>query len=475
METLNYKVLGKEQKFDKYVEINNASTNEPFAQVPALSQADIDAIAKYAVETQKQWALLTISERAKYLLAWAEKLEENKEELANLLVVEIAKPYKDAITEVVRTADIIRYTVEEMYRLDLNAASSEQYYGGNRSKVAITRREPIGVVLAIAPFNYPINLAVAKIAPALISGNTVLFKPATQGSVVGIKIANLLAETGIMDGVLNVTTGRGREIGDYLVELEEVSFISFTGGTSTGMNISKLAGMVPQVMELGGKDVALVLDDADLDHAAKEIIDGAFSYSGQRCTAIKRVLVSEQNVQVLTEKLVALTNNLTVGKPEDNAFIVPLISKASADYVEGLINDAKAQGSVIECGDKREGNIIYPTIVTNVKRTDRIAIEEPFGPILPIMIYQDLEEAIEIHNENEYGLQASIFGTNIDTMFHIAPKLEAGTINLNGKTSRGPDNFPFTGHKNSGLGVQGIKEALMSMTKPKTIVVNFRK
>lgn len=474
METLNYTVLGKEQKFDNYVEINNASTNEPFAKVPALGQADIDAVAKYAKETQKEWALLTIAERAKFLLAWADKLEEHKEDLANTLVIEIAKPYNDAITEVVRTADIIRYTVEEMYRLDLNAASSEQYYGGNRSKVAITRREPVGVVLAIAPFNYPINLAVAKIAPALISGNTVLFKPATQGSVVGVKIANLLAETGIMDGVLNVTTGRGREIGDYLVEREEVNFISFTGGTSTGKNIAKLAGMIPQVMELGGKDAAIVLDDADLDHTAKEIIGGAFNYSGQRCTAIKRVLVSEKNAATLTEKLVSLAKDLTVGKPEDNAVIVPLISAGSADYVEGLINDAKEQGSTIEMGDKREGNLIYPTIISNVKRTDRVAIEEPFGPVLPIIVYKDLAEAIEIHNENEYGLQASIFGSNMEDMFNLAPKLEAGTVNLNGKTSRGPDNFPFTGHKNSGLGVQGIKEALMSMTKPRTLVINIK-
>lgn len=474
MKILNYSILGTNQEITSFVEINNASTNQPFAKVPALSQTDIDAIAKFAKTQQKKWALLTIDERSKFLLAWADKLEANKEDLAQTLVIEIAKPYNDAITEIVRTADLIRYTVEEMYRLDLNAASSEQYYGGDRSKVAITRREPIGVVLAIAPFNYPINLAVAKIAPALISGNTVLFKPATQGSVSGIMIANLLAETGIMSGVLNVVTGRGREIGDYLVEREEIDFISFTGGTTTGKNIAKLAGMIPQVMELGGKDAAIVLDDADLDFAAKEIVGGAFNYSGQRCTAIKRVLVSEKNVETLTKNIVELTNALSVGKPEDNAVIVPLISKTSADYVEQLIEDAKAQGSIIETGGKRDNNLIYPTIISNVKRTDRVAHEEPFGPVLPIIVYKDLNEAIEIHNENEYGLQASIFGSNIDDMFKLTTQLEAGTINLNGKTSRGPDNFPFTGHKNSGLGVQGIRAALLSMTMAKTVVINIK-
>ncbi len=470
---LDYQVVGEEREFENYVTIKNANNNEDYALVPSLKPEDIDNIYDYAHANKQEWADLTISQRAEYLHKWADLLIENKEELAQVLTIEIAKSYNDAVTEVVRTAEIIKYTIEEMYRLDINGASSEQYYGGNKQKLAITKRVPHGVVLAISPFNYPINLAVAKIAPALISGNVVVFKPATQGSVAGIKIVELLLQTGINPAVINIVTGRGREIGDYIVEKNKMDFISFTGGTTTGAHISKLATMVPQVMELGGKDAAIILEDADLDLAAKEIVSGAFSYSGQRCTAIKRVLVTPANAEALTAKIVEQTKALKVGTPAENPTIVPLISEGSADYVQGLIDDAKENGSQILCGDQREGNLIYPTVVAGVKRNERLAIEEPFGPVLPIIIYQDLAEAISIHNESEFGLQASIFGRDITAVMNLAPKLEVGTININGKTSRGPDNLPFTGYKNSGMGVQGIKDSLLSMTKPQTILINL--
>ncbi len=471
MNKLEYLVAGEKVDFQDYVTIKNATNNEDYMMVPSLSRDDIDKIYQVAKVSGKKWAKLTISERAEYLKKWAELLLANKEELAEIMTNEIAKSYNDAITEVIRTAEIINYTIEEMYRIDINGASSEQYYGGNKGKIAITKRVPVGVVLAISPFNYPVNLAVAKIAPALVSGNTVIFKPATQGSIVGIKIIELLYQTGIDPTVVNIVTGRGREIGDYLVEKEEIDFISFTGGTTTGKNISKLSSMVPQVMELGGKDAAIILDDADLNLAAKEIVSGAFSYSGQRCTAIKRVLVSQKNEVELTNLIVNEVEKLTVGMPKNNPIIVPLISEASADYVWGLINSVA--DSQILCGKKREGNLIYPTVANNVKRNDRLAIEEPFGPVLPIIRYESIEEAIDIHNESEFGLQASIFGNNIHEVLNLAPHLEVGTVNINGKTSRGPDNLPFTGFKNSGMGVQGINASIMSMTKPQTLLINL--
>ncbi len=473
MKKVNYPVVGETRDFTNFVTIKNATNNEDYAEVPALSQDDIDVIYQHAKEAQKPWAKLTISQRATYLKAWGQLLLDNIDELAEIMTIEIAKSRKDAETEIKRTVEIIEYTIEEMYRLDINGASSEQYYGGNKQKMAITKHVPVGVVLAISPFNYPVNLAVAKIAPALISGNAVVFKPATQGSVVGIKLIELLYQTGIDKEVVSVVTGRGREIGDYLVERPEIDFISFTGGTTTGQRISKRASMVPQVMELGGKDAAIVMDDADLEFCAKEIVDGGFNYSAQRCTAIKRVLVSKKNVEELTELIVDKVNQLSVGMPEENPTIVPLISESSADYVEGLI--ASANSEDILCGNKREGNIIYPTVVKNVKRTDRLAIEEPFGPVLPIICYEDLAEAISIHNESEFGLQASIFGKDINAILNLVPELEVGTVNVNGKTSRGPDNLPFTGYKNSGMGVQGIKYSLLSMTKPKTTVINILK
>lgn len=476
MKTYNYKIGNNVIEFDDYIEIINPETNEAFAKVPALSTSNIDTIYNLADSAKELWSNKSISERASHLLNWCELLETNKEDLASTLAMEVAKPLQDGITEINRTIEYIKYTIEEMYRIDIEAASSEQFYGGNSNKLAITKKIPIGTVLAISPFNYPINLAVSKIAPALISGNTVVFKPATQGSVVGIKIVELLIQTKIPAGVINIVTGRGRVIGDYLVTANRANMISFTGGTGTGKTLSKLASMTPQVLELGGKDAAIILneDNLDFEFISNEIVSGAFNYSGQRCTAIKRILVPKRYEQILIDHLVPKIETLTSGSPIINSTIVPLISSSSADYVQSLIDDAKEKNANILTGGNRNFNLIDATLITNVDSSMKIYDEEPFGPVLPIITYETIDELIQIHNQNEFGLQATVFGNNIDDLFKISGKLEAGTINFNGKTSRGPDNFPFVGHKQSGVGVQGIRQSIESMMVPKTIVINIR-
>lgn len=472
MKTYQYKIGANRPKSTDVIEIKSVTGNKVIGLVPALNQQDIDDVYEIARGAQLTWSQLSISERASFLRKWAENLLANEESLAQMMVKEIAKPYNDALTEVRRTADLITYTVEEMYRLELSAASSEQFYDQGKSKLAITNRRALGVVLAISPFNYPVNLAAAKIAPALIAGNTVVFKPATQGSIVGIMMYQLLLETGITNGVVNIVTGRGREIGDYLVANDQYDFLSFTGGTSTGQHLAKLNQMKPMVMELGGKDAALVLDDADLTLAAKEIVAGAFNYSAQRCTAIKRVFVSEKIASQLEALIMDGVRKLSIGQAEENADITPLIDLRTADYVGELIKDALANQNQLLIGGNRDGQLIEPTVFTQVKANQRLAIEEPFGPVLPIIVVKDEVEMIKYHNQSKYGLQASVFTSDVTKALNLAPNLNAGSININGKTSRGPDNFPFTGYNDSGIGVQGIKPSLMAMTKPQTIVIN---
>ncbi len=351
--------------------------------------------------------------------------------------------------------------------------TGENFEGGNKSKIAIISREPLGVVLAISPFNYPVNLSVAKIAPALITGNAVIFKPATQGAISAVKIIEALNKTGIPAGVLNLVTGKGSVIGDFLTEHGGINMISFTGGSSTGKHIAEKSKMIPLVMELGGKDPAIVCEDADIKLAVKQIVSGAYSYSGQRCTAIKRVLVNKGVADELVGLLKEEVSKLTVGSPEDNNVIVPLIDDVSADYVQGLIDDALEKGATLVYGNKREGNLIYPTLLDNVTLDMKIAWEEPFGPVLPIIRVDSDEEAIRIANESEFGLQASIFTQNINRAFDIAPKVQAGSVQINGRTERGPDHLPFIGVKSSGMGVQGIKRSIESMTHEKVTVINL--
>lgn len=441
--------------------------------VQALTQDEVNQCIQSAKAAQPDWSLMSIYDRAHYLHAWADELLKMKEELATIMMKEVGKAYQDAIKEVERTADLIHYTVEEAIHLSGESLNGEHFPGGSRSKLAVIERVPLGVVLAISPFNYPVNLAAAKLAPALITGNTVIFKPATQGSISGTKMIEALAKTNLPAGVLNLVTGKGSVIGDYLIEHDDIALVTFTGGTSTGERIAQKAKMIPLVMELGGKDPAIICEDANLELAAKQIVSGAYSYSGQRCTAIKRVLVHRSVADELVSLIQSEVEKLSVGSPEDNATIVPLIDEQSADFVQGLIDDALEKGATLVLGNKREENLIYPTLLDHVTKEMRIAWEEPFGPILPIIRVDSQEEAIEIANASEYGLQASVFTQNLDKALTIARKLETGSIQINGRTERGPDHLPFIGIKKSGLGIQGVRRSIESMTREKVIILNI--
>lgn len=467
-------VNGKWKSAEKEITIYSPINQEELGTVPAMTQAEVDEAMKAARAALPAWRALSAVERAAYLHKTAAILERDKEEIGTILAKEVAKGIKAAIGEVVRTADLIRYAAEEGLRITGQAMEGGGFEAASKNKLAVVRREPVGVVLAIAPFNYPVNLSASKIAPALIAGNVVMFKPPTQGSISGLLLAKAFEEAGIPAGVFNTITGRGSEIGDYIIEHKEVNFINFTGSTPIGERIGRLAGMRPIMLELGGKDAALVLEDADLEHAAKQIVAGAFSYSGQRCTAIKRVIVIESVADTLAALLQAEVTKLTVGDPFDNADITPVIDNASADFIWGLIDDAQEKGAQALTPIKREGNLLWPVLFDQVTKDMKVAWEEPFGPVLPFIRVASVEEAIAFANESEFGLQSSVFTNDFKKAFEIAEKLEVGTVHINNKTQRGPDNFPFLGVKGSGAGVQGIKYSIEAMTNVKSIVFDVK-
>ena len=467
-------VNGEWKSSEKEITIYSPINQEELGTVPAMSQAEVDEAMQAARAALPAWRALSAVERAAYLHKTAAILERDKEKIGTILAKEVAKGIKAAIGEVVRTADLIRYAAEEGLRITGQAMEGGGFEAASKNKLAVVRREPVGVVLAIAPFNYPVNLSGSKIAPALIAGNVVMFKPPTQGSISGLLLAKAFEEAGIPAGVFNTITGRGSEIGDYIIEHKEVNFINFTGSTPIGERIGRLAGMRPIMLELGGKDAALVLEDADLEHAAKQIVAGAFSYSGQRCTAIKRVIVLESVADTLATLLQAEVAKLTVGDPFDNADITPVIDNASADFIWGLIEDAQEKGAQALTPIKREGNLLWPVLFDQVTKDMKVAWEEPFGPVLPIIRVANVEEAIAFANESEFGLQSSVFTNDFKKAFEIAEKLEVGTVHINNKTQRGPDNFPFLGVKGSGAGVQGIKYSIEAMTNVKSIVFDVR-
>lgn len=467
-----------DSKSENFIEIYSPiGENCLVGKVPAMTIEEVDYAIATAKEAQKKWKNIPANERAEILHKAADILIEKADDLADVMMREIGKDNKSCKSEILRSVDYIRFTADTAKNMSGESIPGDSFPGFKKNKISVVTREPLGVVLAISPFNYPINLAASKIAPALAAGNSLVLKPATQGSLCGLYLAKVFQEAGVPAGVLNTVTGRGRDIGDYIVNHPDVDFINFTGSTEVGTRISKITTMVPLLMELGGKDAAIVLKDADLDLAASNIVSGAYSYSGQRCTAVKRVLVVEEIADKLVEKIKEKVEKLTVGNPMelDSVDVVPLIDNKAADYVWELIEDAKEKGAKLLVGGNREGNLVYPTLFDDVTTDMRIAWEEPFGPILPIIRVKDKDQAVEIANESKYGLQSAVFTENIEEAFYVAEKLEVGTVQVNNKTERGPDHFPFLGVKASGIGTQGIKYSIEAMSRPKATVINLRR
>ena len=463
-----------DSKTGEFIEILSPVDKKIVGKIPAMNNTEVDYVFEIAKNAQKEWSKVPVNEKAKILYKASDILEERMEDLKDILIREISKDDKSAEGEITRTADYIRFTADIAKGIVGESMQSDNFPGFKKDKISLITREPVGVILAISPFNYPINLSASKIAPALIAGNSVVLKPATQGSLCGLYLAKVFQEAGVPDGVLNTITGKGSDIGDYIVTHKYVDFINFTGSTEVGFSISKKVGMIPLLMELGGKDAAIVLEDADLDLAAKNIVAGAYSYSGQRCTAVKRVLAVESIADELISKLKELVLKLKTGKPTDkDVNITPLIDEKSANFVWELVEDAKEKGANIIVGGKREENLIYPILFDKVTEDMRLAWEEPFGPILPVIRVKDKDKAIEIANKSKYGLQSSVFTKDINKAFYVANRLEVGTVQINNKTERGPDNFPFSGVKASGIGTQGIKYSIEAMSRQKGIVINL--
>lgn len=448
-------INGEFVKGKDFLEIINPEDNSIAGKVSALNEKEIDRAFQSARGSFKDWRDASHESRLKYINKFTELLEKNKKELAEIMSSEIAKPIPSSLIEIERTIDYIRETIKAWEEIKFSVMT----VGNKRANL---NRVPLGVVLAISPFNYPVNLSLSKIIPALLVGNTVVFKPATNGSLTGGFIAELLDKANFPKGVFNLTTGRGRIIGDVLTRNKNIDMITFTGSIRIGKDIALAQQMKPLVLELGGNDAAYIRKDADIELALEEIIKGAFSFSGQRCTAIKRLILDKTIARNFIDKLTTKMSNVKFG---------PLVSTSAVKYVEELINDSNKRGDKFDLSGAIIGNVVPAHIVITDKNS-RAWNEEAFGPILPIIVVDSENEVLDLFNDTEFGLQNSIFTTDIEWAKEISLKIESGTVNINRSSSRGPDVFPFLGIKNSGFGTQGISYALESMTRILNIVEN---
>ena len=466
-----------------YGEVRDPSDGSLIGPVALGGPSEVAAAVESAVGQESSWGGTPGHLRGRVLKALAARIRDDRETLARLIAREVGKPITDARIEVDRAATVYEYAADEIRHLGGESfpADAYPYPPGNEHRLLITVRDPIGVVAAIGPFNFPLNLLSHKIAPALAAGNPVVAKPTSAAPFTALRLARLAQEAGLPDGVLNVVLGAGGAVGNALVEHPAVRLVTFTGSTAVGKGIAARAGAGAKrvILELGGLDPFIVLKDADLDRAAEAAVRGAFAYAGQVCTASKRILVAKEIAPAFARDLAARSARLRIGPALDDATqLGPLIDRGAVDHIEALVEDAKGRSAKILTGGLRGGgpsggNFYHPTVLDEVPTDARIAQEEPFGPAVPVIRFSDEAEAIAIANGTEYGLQASVYTRDLASGLRIARKIRAGGVHVNDPTTLRWDALPFGGVRSSGLGREGLRRAMFEMTEEKLISINY--
>ena len=469
------KMLINGENYDKeeHKEILNPYNGEIVDTVPIANRNEVKKAVNAANQAKNLLTGMSARKVSEKLYDAFENLKNEKEEFAKIITQETGKPIKQSLGEMERSIDTLKLSAEESKRIYGETVPLDAGLGG-KGFFAFTERIPLGVVAAITPFNYPVNLAIHKIAPAIAAKNTTVFKPSMQAPLAGLKMAEIIAQE-FPKGVINTITGMGGEIGDALITNENINKISFTGSVATGLFIASRAGMKKITLELGGNDPLIVLADADIKKAVKGAVNGAYLYSGQVCMGVKRIIVDNLIAEEFTDLLVKETQKLKIGNPMDeNIDMGPLIDENAAINVEKTVDNAIADGAELLTGGKRKNTFYQPTVLDNVNMDMDVVANETFGPIAPIIHVNGVEEAIKTANNTQYGLQAGVFTENIHNGLKCANEIEAGTVWINKQSTFRTDNMPFGGVKSSGVGKEGIKYAVQDMTKPKLIGFNLR-
>ncbi len=454
-------------------DVINPYTGEVIDTVPISHLNNVDKAIEAANNAKKFLQEMSAFKISNKLFNVCDKLKENRDDFAELLTKEVGKPINESYVELDRSVETLKLAAEEAKRIYGESVPLDAGLNG-KGFFAFTQKLPLGVVAAITPFNYPLNLTIHKIAPAIAAKNTVIIKPPTNAPLTVMKFAELVNEE-FPDGVINVITGYGSEVGDALVASDKIDKISFTGSVLTGLLIAQRAGMKKVTLELGGNDPLVVLDDANVDAAVKGVINGAYLNAGQVCMGVKRIIVQEGIYNKFKTRLVEETSKIKIGNPMDKSTqLGTLISEKAAMQVEETVNNAVNAGAEILTGGKRNGAFYEATVIDKVTPDMDLVVNETFGPVAPLIKVKTVDEAIQIANATEYGLQAGVFTENYKNAMRCANEIEAGTVFINKQSTFRTDNMPFGGFKNSGCGKEGIKYAVEEMTKTKLIGLNLR-
>jgi phosphonoacetaldehyde dehydrogenase len=458
-------VAGELIRGGKSLTVHNPFNGSVLGAVTLAARGDTAAAIDAALawhETLTRYQRSQILEKARLLL------EERREEFARLITNEAGLCIRETRYEVGRALDVLRFAAMEALRDDGQIFSCDISPQGKARKI-FTLREPLSLVVAITPFNHPLNQVVHKVAPAIAVGAPAILKPSSKTPLTAIRFAELLYEAGLPGPMLSVLLGPSEEVADVLVKDPRVGLITFTGGELIGKRIAETAGYKRLVLELGGNDPLIILDDADLDVAVTLAAEGSFRNSGQRCTAVKRILVQKNIADEFTHRLVEKTKEYKCGDPMDEATRVgTVIDEPAAIYLETVLREAVAAGAKVLVGGERQGALLQPTVVANVPRACRMVVCESFGPLAPVLTVRDLDDAIAVANSTAYGLSSGVVTRSLDKAIACVKRLKTGTVNINEVPGYRLESSPFGGVKDSGLGIkEGVIEAMKSMTTVK--------
>ncbi len=439
--------------------------------LPAASSEMLDAAIAAAERAEDVMAEMPAHKRADILLRTAALIRERADDLAKTIAAEAGKAMKFARAEVDRAQSTFTIAAEEARRLHgetfpLDAVPSGEGYFG-----FFTRR-PVGVIAAISPFNFPLNLVAHKVAPAIASGNTLVLKPATTTPLTAVKLCEILMEAGLPPGVINLVAGSGSTVGEWLVSDPRVDKVTFTGSPPVGAHILAVAGIKKVTLELGNTSPVIVAPDADLDFVAKRCALGAFYNSGQVCISVQRIYSQKQVFEPFAEKFVKATEAMVVGDPLDERVDVgPMIDSKEVDRIEGWVNEAQGSGAKVLTGGKRDGTVYYPTVLAGVEPDMKVVAEETFAPVASVISSDDFESALQQANDSKFGLQVGVFTNDVNRVFRAIKRLNFGGVIVNDTPNFRADHMPYGGNRQSGLGREGVRFAMEDMTNIQMVAI----
>ena len=459
-------VAGKATASNRQIVIKSPYSGKTVGSVALAGREQTDSAVLSALNQREH---LTRFQRAEILEQARRHLEIRSEEFARLITGESGLCLRETRYEVGRALDVLRFAAMEALRDDGEIFSCDISPQGKARKI-FTLREPLGCAVCITPFNHPLNTVVHKLAPAIAAGTPVILKPSDKTPLVAIKFAELLYEAGLPGPRLSVLLGATAEVAEPLVQDPRVDVVSFTGSVAVGKRIAAIAGYKKLVLELGGNDPLIVLDDADLDTAVTLAAEGSYRNSGQRCTAVKRILVQESVAEEFTRRLVGKTKEYICGDPMDETTRVgTVIDEPAAIHLETVVQEAVAAGAKVLIGGGRRGAQLEPTVIAKVPRDCRLVTCESFGPLAPVLTVKDLDDAITLANSTEYGLSSGVVTNSLDKAIQAVKSLRCGTVNINEVPGFRVENSPFGGIKDSGLGIkEGVIEAMKCFSFVKT-------